>query len=230
MDIIKEKPHGNLIVISGPSGAGKDSIINNLSKYYDNFWVSVSATSRLPRGLEENGKDYFFLSKEKFEEKIKNNEFLEYAMYNDNYYGTPKDKIDEYLEKGIDVILEIEIQGALKIKKMYPSGVFIFIMPPSMKDLITRLKKRNTDDNDKIIKRFKRAYQEINYYNDYNYVVVNDNLEDATKKTASILISERLRVSRIESVYVGNQEEILHETLRDDMVFNNECWINKRLL
>jgi len=222
MDIIKEKPQGNLIVLSGPSGAGKDTIISNLSKYYDKFWLSISATSRLPRGKEENGKDYFFLTKKEFEEQIKKNSFLEYAIYNNNYYGTPKYKIDEYLSKGIDVILEIEIQGALKIKEMYPNSVFIFIMPPSMKDLIKRLKMRNTDDIEKIVNRFKRAYQEINYYNDYNYVVVNDEIEDATRKVASILVSERLRVARIESVYVGNQEEILHETLRDDMEFINE--------
>ena len=152
--MIKEQEQGNLIVLSGPSGAGKDSIISELKNYYHNFWVSISMTSRKPRGEEVDGIDYFFVSKEEFESHIKNNDFLEYAIYNDNYYGTPKSKI--------------EIQGALKIKEEFPNAIFIFIMPPSMRELVRRLKKRNTEDTDKIIARFKKAYQEINYYNNYN--------------------------------------------------------------
>lgn len=219
--IVTEKEKGNLIVLSGPSGAGKDSIIRELKNYYHNFWVSVSMTSRAPRGEEVDGIDYFFVSKEEFESHIKRNDFLEYAMYNGNYYGTPKSKINDFLIQGKDVILEIEIQGALKIKEEFPEAIFIFIMPPSMRELVNRLKKRNTENIDKIIERFKKAYQEINYYNNYNYVVVNDDLEEAVKKVWAILLSERLRVSRIENVYVGNMEEELHEALRDDMTFDN---------
>ncbi len=219
--IVKETPQGNLIVLSGPSGAGKDSIINELKNYYHNFWVSISMTSRAPRGNEVDGIDYFFVSKEEFENHIANNDFLEYATYNDNYYGTPKSKINNFLQQGKDVILEIEIQGALKIKENYPNAVFIFIMPPSMQELVRRLKKRNTENLDKIINRFKKAYQEINAYNNYNYVVINDKLEDAVEKVHSILITERLRVSRIEEVYTGNPEEELHEALRDDVEFDN---------
>lgn len=219
--IVTEKEKGNLIVLSGPSGAGKDSIIRELKNYYHNFWVSVSMTSRAPRGEEVEGIDYFFVSKEEFESHIKRNDFLEYAMYNGNYYGTPKSKINDFLIQGKDVILEIEIQGALKIKEEFPEAIFIFIMPPSMRELVNRLKKRNTENIDKIIERFKKAYQEINYYNNYNYVVVNDDLEEAVKKVWAILLSERLRVSRIENVYVGNMEEELHEALRDDITFDN---------
>lgn len=219
--IVTEKEKGNLIVLSGPSGAGKDSIIRELKNYYHNFWVSVSMTSRAPRGEEVDGIDYFFVSKEEFESHIKRNDFLEYAMYNGNYYGTPKSKINDFLIQGKDVILEIEIQGALKIKEEFPEAIFIFIMPPSMRELVNRLKKRNTENIDKIIERFKKAYQEINYYNNYNYVVVNDDLEEAVKKVWAILLSERLRVSRIENVYVGNMEEELHEALRDDITFDN---------
>lgn len=219
--IVTEKEKGNLIVLSGPSGAGKDSIIRELKNYYHNFWVSVSMTSRAPRGEEVDGIDYFFVSKEEFESHIKRNDFLEYAMYNGNYYGTPKSKINDFLIQGKDVILEIEIQGALKIKEEFPEAIFIFIMPPSMRELVNRLKKRNTENIDKIIERFKKAYQEINYYNNYNYVVVNDDLEEAVKKVWAILLSERLRVSRIENVYVGNIEEELHEALRDDITFDN---------
>lgn len=219
--IVTEKEKGNLIVLSGPSGAGKDSIIRELKNYYHNFWVSVSMTSRAPRGEEVDGIDYFFVSKEEFESHIRRNDFLEYAMYNGNYYGTPKSKINDFLIQGKDVILEIEIQGALKIKEEFPEAIFIFIMPPSMRELVNRLKKRNTENIDKIIERFKKAYQEINYYNNYNYVVVNDDLEEAVKKVWAILLSERLRVSRIENVYVGNMEEELHEALRDDITFDN---------
>ena len=219
--IVTEKEKGNLIVLSGPSGAGKDSIIRELKNYYHNFWVSVSMTSRAHRGEEVDGIDYFFVSKEEFESHIRRNDFLEYAMYNGNYYGTPKSKINDFLIQGKDVILEIEIQGALKIKEEFPEAIFIFIMPPSMRELVNRLKKRNTENIDKIIERFKKAYQEINYYNNYNYVVVNDDLEEAVKKVWAILLSERLRVSRIENVYVGNMEEELHEALRDDITFDN---------
>ena len=219
--MIKEQEQGNLIVLSGPSGAGKDSIINELKNYYHNFWVSISMTSRKPRGQEVDGIDYFFVSKEEFERHIKKNDFLEYAIYNDNYYGTPKSKIEDFLHQGKDVILEIEIQGALKIKEEFPNAIFIFIMPPSMPELIRRLKKRNTENTDKIIERFKKAYQEINYYSNYNYVVINDDLDTAVKKVEAILTAERLRVSRIENVYVGNAEEALHEVLRDDVEFIN---------
>lgn len=226
--IVNECEKGNLIVLSGPSGAGKDSIIRELKNYYHNFWVSVSMTSRAPRGEEVDGIDYFFVSKEEFEKHIKNNDFLEYAMYNDNYYGTPKSKINDFLDQGKDVILEIEIQGALKIKEEFPEAIFIFIMPPSMGELVRRLKKRNTEDTEKIIKRFKKAYQQINYYNNYNYVVINDDLDTAVRKVEAILVSERLRVSRIENVYVGNMEEELHEALRDDMEFVNHVVVDSK--
>ncbi len=222
MDIIKSKEKGNLVVISGPSGAGKDSIVDNLKNYYSNFWLSVSMTTRDPRGQEKNGVDYFFASKEEFENRIKENQFLEYAIYNDNYYGTPKDKILDQLNEGKDVILVIEIQGALKIKEILPETIFIFILPPSMSELRKRLVTRGTDDIDKIVNRFKRAYQEINEVTKYNYVVVNDDLNDATKKVASILSAEKCRVDRIEEVYLNNMEEELHELLIEKEFINKD--------
>lgn len=216
MSIIKQKEKGLLVVISGPSGAGKDSIINELLKKQEtNAWVSISMTSRLPRGQEENGKDYFFVTREEFEDNIKKRNFLEYAEYNGNYYGTPKHKINEYLNKGIDVILEIEIQGALQIKGLIPEALFIFIMPPSMEELKNRLVKRGTDSEDKIISRFKTAYQEINEVTKYNYVVINDKLDKATNKVSAILQAEKCRVDRIEEVSLNNKEELLHEGLLD---------------
>lgn len=222
MAIIKQKEKGILIVVSGPSGAGKDSIINEVIKKKNiNAWVSISMTSRLPRGNEQNGKDYFFVTREEFEDNIKCGNFLEYAEYNGNYYGTPKHKIEEYLNQGIDVILIIEIQGALQIKELIPEALFIFIMPPSMDELKKRLIARGTDSNEKIISRFKTAYQEINEVTKYNYVVVNDILENAVEKVSAILLSEKCRVDRIEEVFLNNNEELLHEGLIDNKEFKS---------
>ena len=219
--IIKSNTKGSLVVISGPSGSGKDSICERLREYNDNFWVSISYTTRKPRKGEEEGVNYYFTDKETFEKKIDNDEFLEYAIYNDDYYGTPKDKIMNYLNNGIDVFLVIEVQGALKIKRKVPDAIFVFIMPPTMKDIILRLQKRGTESNDKILKRFKKAYKEINEVAKYNYVIVNDDLDEATKKLNSILISQKCMVSRIEDVYLNNPEEEIHELLIDDKMFNN---------
>lgn len=220
--ILKSNNKGSLIVISGPSGSGKDSVCERLKEYNDNFWVSISCTTRKPRQGEEDGINYFFIDKECFENKIKKDEFLEYAVYNNNYYGTPKDKINDYLNKGIDVILVIEVQGALKIKHKVPEAIFIFLMPPTMRDLVYRLKKRGTENNDKIIERFKKAYKEINELNKYNYVVVNDELDKAAKKVNSIIEAQKCMVERIEEVYLSNPEEEIHELLIDDKEFENK--------
>ena len=212
-DIIKERKQGNLIVVSGPSGAGKGSVISKLMEVYDNAWLSVSMTSREVRSNDMPGKTYFFVSKEEFEERIKEGVFLEYAVYNGNYYGTPRDKINEKLKEGFDVILEIEIQGALKVKELVPDAIFVFILPPSMNELKRRLISRGTDSMDKILGRFKTAYKEINEVTKYNYVVINDDIDIAVDKVKSILLSERCRVDRIEEVYLNNMEEELHELL-----------------
>lgn len=220
--MLKINGKGLLIVISGPSGAGKDTICNKLVHDNSNLWISISMTSREPRGMEKEGVDYFFVTKEVFEERIKNNYFLEYASYNNNYYGTPKDKIEDYLNSGIDVILVIDIQGAINIKKIMPSALFIFIMPPNMETLKTRLINRKTESREKVVERFKTAYNEINNFKKYNYVVVNDTVDNATHKVKSIIQAEKCRVDRIEDIHLDNQEELIHEILIDKEFSNDD--------
>ena len=215
--MIKSKKSGQLIVISAPSGAGKDTVVKELMKRDgNNLWVSVSATSRAPREGEKEGVDYYYLSKEEFEKKIEEGFFIEYTNYAGNYYGTPKKYIKDKIDQGIDVILIIEIEGASNIKKLVPEAIFIFIMPPSLKELVRRLKNRGTETNEKIMKRFHEAYKEVNDVSKYNYVVVNDKLEEAVDKVEAILKAEKCRVDRIEEVYLDTKEEEIHEILMKD--------------
>lgn len=211
--MIKSKQRGSLIIISGFSGAGKGTVVNSMLKNDSNRVLSISYTTRKMRPGETDGKEYHFISKEEFESKIENDQIFEYNMYDENYYGTPKDITEELLSKGHDVILEIEVNGAKIVKEMLPETILVFILPPSMQELKTRLKKRGTNSNEQLIRRFETAYREINEINKYNYVVVNDNLDDAVKKVEAILISEKCRVDRIEEISVENKEEIIHEFL-----------------
>ena len=212
--MVKKKRYGTLIVLSGPSGAGKGTICAELLRQVDNLRFSVSMTTRLPRGNEVDGKDYYFVTKEEFEDGIQKDNFLEYAkVHGDNYYGTPKDKVVEALNNGEDIILEIDIQGALEVKEKMIDGVFIFIMPPSMRELKDRLVKRNTETKDKIIERFKNAYKEINEVTKYNYIVINDEVQNAVDKVKAIILAEKCRVDRIEDFELNNEEELLHELL-----------------
>ena len=214
--MIKNKKQGQLIVVSAPSGAGKDTIVKELVKRNKNFWISVSATSRKPRKGEKEGVDYYYMSKEEFEKNIEEGFFLEYTKYADNYYGTPKKYIKDHLDQGKDVILIIEIEGAANVKEMLPESLLIFIMPPSIKELVRRLKIRGTEDNEKIIKRFHKTYKEINEVTKYNYVVVNDKIEDAVDKIEAIIKAEKCRVDRIEEVYLDTKEEEIHELLMNE--------------
>ncbi|MBQ8872263.1 MAG: guanylate kinase [Bacilli bacterium] len=216
MSIIKTKSRGILIVISGPSGAGKGTICERLKEQNKNIWLSTSMTTREPRGNEKNGVEYFFVTEEEFKKKIEEEGFLEYAIvHNNKYYGTPKDKIADKLNEGKDVILEIDIQGALEIQEKINDALFIFIMPPSMEILKDRLMKRNTESEDKVLERFKTAYKEINEVTKYNYVVINDRIDVATSKVEAIITAEKCRVDRIEEVDLDSKEEVIHETLTD---------------
>lgn len=214
--MVKEKIRGNLIVISGPSGCGKGTICNYLLNKNKNIYLSISMTTRTPRNFEKDGQDYYFVSKEEFEKRISENKFLEYAkVHNDHYYGTPKDKVEEYLNKGIDVLLEIDIQGALQINNTFKEAIFIFIMPPSMRELKRRLIMRNTETKEQIVERFKKAYQEINEVNKYNYIIINDEIEKAVSKVEAIIKAEKCRVERIEDFDLNTKEEMIHELLVD---------------
>ncbi len=213
--MVKEKKAGSLIIISGPSGAGKGTIVNELIKN-TNLNLSISMTTRPKREGEVEGKDYYFVTKQEFAKQIKKGNFLEYAnVHGDNYYGTPKDKVLKSLENGKDIILEIDIQGALKVKEKYKEGIFIFIMPPSMRELKNRLIRRNTETIDKVITRFKDAYQEINEVPKYNYVVINDTLDEAVEKVKAIILAEKCRVDRIEDFDLNSEEELMHELLTE---------------
>lgn len=186
---------GILIVLSGPSGAGKGTICKELLKETD-IKYSISATTRKPRKGEKHGREYFFLSKEEFQKKIQEDEFLEWACVYDNYYGTPKSFVEEVLSKGYDCILEIDPQGALKVKQKKPDAVYIFICPPSFNELANRITNRGTEDIQEIKKRLSCAKEEMLSVENYNYVVVNDVVENAVKKIKAIILAEKCRVAR----------------------------------
>lgn len=178
---------GILIVVSGFSGAGKGTLMKRLVQDYDNYALSISATTRSPRPGEEDGREYFFLQKEQFEQKIAENGLIEYARYCDNYYGTPRKYVEEQLAQGKDVILEIEIQGALKVKKQYPDALLLFVMPPSAAELRNRLVGRGTETPEVIEKRMHRAVEEAEGIENYEYLVVNDDLDSCVRQLHEII-------------------------------------------
>lgn len=187
---------GLLIVLSGPSGAGKGTICSRLRAEMPNLTYSVSMTTRQPRVGEVEGVNYFFRDKEEFEELLKEDAFLEYAKVYDNYYGTPKKHVMDLLDQGKSVLLEIDIQGAMQVKERYCDAIFIYIVPPSLTELSARLRGRATDSEEVIDKRLSLACSELALAHRYDYIVVNDDLDEATEKTASILRAESCKISR----------------------------------
>lgn len=203
------KRKGLLLVVSGPSGAGKGTICKELISKNDDIKLSVSATTRKPRNGEVHGVNYFFIEKEKFEEMIDNVEFLEYAQIYDNFYGTPKAAIIECLENGQDVVLEIEMQGAKQIKEVYPEGVFIFVLPPSLEELKNRIVGRGTETKEEIEKRFSCAFEEINQIVNYDYFVVNKDVTKSVKEVESIILAEKNKVNRYKDNIIQKFKEEL---------------------
>lgn len=173
---------GILTVVSGFAGSGKGTVMNKLIAEHDNYALSVSATSRQPRPGEEEGVSYFFKTREQFEEMIEKDELLEHAEYVGNYYGTPKDFVFSKLDEGKDVILEIELQGAMQIKQKYPETLLIFLTPPSADEIYNRLKGRGTETEEVIAKRMKRAAEESLCIEDYDYLIINDDIDDCTRR------------------------------------------------
>ena len=196
---------GLLIVISGPSGAGKGTICTEWLRRHPETVLSVSVTTRPPRPGEKDGINYFFRTPEEFKKMTEENEFLEYAEVYGHYYGTPKKYVQKHLMAGQDVILEIDIQGAIQVKDRFEKGVFLFVVPPTMDELKKRITKRGTEGRDVILKRFHCAFEEINFVKRYNYIIVNDTVEEAVQKMEAILLAEKCRVDRNEELILQIQ-------------------------
>ena len=204
---------GILTIISGFSGAGKGTLLNEMLKKYNNYSLSISATTRKPREGEIDGKSYFFKTKEEFEDMIREDAFIEYASYVGNYYGTPKSYVMDKLEKGQDVILEIEIQGALKVKEKYPEAMLIFISTPNALSLKERLEGRKTENTDQIKARLKRAAEEASGVEKYDYILINDNLNEAVDNLHQLIQSQKSKVS-----YNRNLIDIIKKDLEKEFL------------
>ncbi len=187
---------GNLIIITSPSGGGKGTLITEVMKRGVGIGYSISYTTRPTRLGEVDGKDYTFISVKEFEKKIAEGEFLEYAQVHDNYYGTSRSRVEALIGEGVDVILEIDVQGAADVLKMIPDAVSIFILPPSYHDLAQRLKSRKTEDPEQLDLRLRNSFDEVKRCVEFEYVVINDNIADAVRRLESIILGERQRRTR----------------------------------
>lgn len=201
---------GKLFIVSGPSGAGKGTICKRLIEESDpgRIELSVSMTTRKARVGEEEGRSYYFVSRERFLQEVKNDGFIEYAEVYENYYGTPKEKVLDKLSQGVDIVLEIDIQGAMKVKEAYPEGIFIFILPPSMSILRKRLTGRGTDSLKTIDMRLAHTLDELSYIEEYDYVVVNGELEEAVSRVKAIVVAEHSKVTEnIKRILIDSYKE-----------------------
>ena len=198
---------GFLLVLSGPSGSGKGTVSEALMKNNDDIIFSTSVTTRTPRPGEVNGENYFFATREEFEKMVENDELLEHAFVHTNYYGTPKKFVFDEIEKGEIVLLEIDVQGALQVKKKYKEAVFIFLIPPTMDELKSRLVKRDTETEDEIETRYRNAFKELDFVGEYDYFVINDVIDNAVKDIETIIAEEKLRVKRHKDIKKEVQAE-----------------------
>ena len=198
----------NLVIISGFSGAGKGTVVKGLMARYDCYALSVSATTRAPREGEVNGREYFFKTREEFEEMIRQDALYEYAQYVSNYYGTPKAYVQEQLDAGKDVILEIEVQGALKVKEKNPKALLLFVTPPSAEELKKRLQGRGTETEEVINERMRRAADESELMDRYEYLVINDQLEKCVEEVHQLIQRERFRMEQNQDMVTKLQNEL----------------------
>lgn len=198
---------GFLLVLSGPSGSGKGTVSQAIMKENKEIIFSTSVTTRTPRPGEVNGENYFFVSKTKFEQMVEKDELLEHAFVHTNYYGTPKQFVFDQIENGEILLLEIDVQGALQIKKKYKEAVFIFLIPPTMEELRNRLVKRDTESEEEINTRFKNAFRELDFVGEYDYFVINDKVSQAVIDIENIIAAEKLRVKRHKDI----KSEVLKE-------------------
>lgn len=205
---MKNQDKGILIVVSGFSGAGKGTLMKKLLENYDNYALSVSATTRAPRQGETHGKEYFFKTVEEFEKMIAQDELIEYAKYVDNYYGTPESYVTDQLEAGRDVILEIEIQGALKVKEKYPDTLLLFVTPPSAEELKARLVGRGTESMEVIEARMRRAIEEAQYMDSYDYLIVNDDLNICMEEMHQVIQAEHKKVNHCQKMIADIRKEL----------------------
>jgi guanylate kinase len=189
---------GILFIISAPSGTGKTTLCKQIATSVPGLWHSVSCTTRKPRAGEEHGREYFFVEEKKFQDMITRNEFMEYAQVYGNWYGTPRKALMDKMEQGIDVLLEIDVQGAMQIKKKFEDGVYIFILPPSMDSLRTRLQSRASDSQEEILRRLQKVKDEVWSYREYYYIVRNDDLSQSLGELQSIFLAERLKTKRLD--------------------------------
>ena len=198
---------GLLLVLSGPSGAGKGTICDKFMENNNEVLLSISSTTRKPREGEVAGVSYNYISKEEFEEQLKNDGFLEHVHVFENYYGTPRQAVINNIEKGIDVLLEIEIVGAMQIKKRFPEAVLIFVLPPNIKELETRIHKRGTESNEQIKLRLERALKEIQGINEYSYFIINSDIDESVDYMRSIIKAEKSSVKRYAEKLLGFYKE-----------------------
>jgi guanylate kinase len=205
----RKKSKGSLFVVSAPSGSGKTTLCKKLVSSLPDLNFSVSYTTRQPRPDEVNDRDYTFVNREDFRSMVKRGEFIEWASVHGEFYGTSSKRVEELMDAGNDVILDIDIQGAMQIKEKYDKGTYIFILPPSLELLKKRLSERMTDSQEEIQKRLDRALQEITSYSSYDYVIINDILEDALKECEAIIISNRASTRMINPLWI--EERFLHK-------------------
>ncbi|SBT17331.1 Guanylate kinase [Marinomonas gallaica] len=195
------KQKGNLFILSAPSGAGKSSLYKALLEADSNVRISVSHTTRAPRSGEEHGREYFFVDVDSFLDMIADNAFFEHAQVFDNYYGTSKQAIFDMLDQGLDVILEIDWQGARQVRELYPEAIGVFILPPSLSALEERLTGRGTDSEEVIARRMSKAVSEMSHYEEYEYVIINDDFEHALTQLKAVFAANRTRTSLIQEIH-----------------------------